>query len=148
MSWSTIHLGEVGAHAHDSEQEMFMFLVPLCMDSLKDFRQPPWIQDWKAYWCEHRESYGNGCSDIRLDVYLTNTERVSKFRKFLAAYQEWLSSFGKEISAEFINSKLSSMSIQFTRPISVESIQAFASKIEAVLIQDLSHDSVFLLRQE
>jgi hypothetical protein len=90
MSWSMIDYGEYWAHAHDSEQILFMSLAPEFLDSSPVFRDVKWLQEWKDYWLEHKDTHGNGCSDIDLSRLLSSAERITQFRSFLSGYKLWL----------------------------------------------------------
>ena len=143
MSWSIIVLGDYWAHAHDTEQILFMSLAPEFLDSSDEFRQVSWLQDWKAYWLEHKSAHGNGCSDIALERFLDTELKIRQFRSFLAHYKIWLAAFGDAIAAADINAKTDvPFYLIYTGPCSVDYLLAFATKIEDVLDGNLKNESV------
>lgn len=133
MSWSSIEYGPHWAHAHDTEQIIFMSFAPEFLDS-SPFRSVSWLQEWKTYWLEHKYSHGNGCCDIDLATHLRDEERVALFRRFLLDYRAWLSDLGEEIPANVMNAKTAVPGyINFLGPCRVEELIAFVTTIEAVL---------------
>src|SRR5688572_1031281 len=105
MSWSMIEFGDFWAHAHDTEQILFMSFASEFLDSSSEFQALPWLRQWQQYWVDHKSTHGNGCSDIDLPRFLDIQEKVIAFREFLQKYKTWLSKFGAEIPADIANEK-------------------------------------------
>ena len=145
MGWSIIDFGDYWAHAHDSEQILFMSLAPVFIDSSPALGSVAWLQAWKAYWLDHRKTYANGCSDIDLERFLDSSEKVILFRDFVNNYKSWLlGRFGEAIPAEEINAILdtSAWGMRFEAPCSVNDLLSFAAKIEDVVDGRLKNKSV------
>ena len=146
MSWSTIQYGELAAHAHDNEQEFFMHLAPAFLNSTNEYKDIQWLQDWKAYWIEHRESYVNGASDIEIHSYLATPGRVSLFQNFLTQYKVWIENHGELIPLPTIRSFFSPCDAKLiTEPCKTAWLIAFVDKINALLDNGSSHPSIFPL---
>ena len=134
MSWSMIQHEAHWAHAHESDQILFMTLASEFLESSAEFSDVNWLQTWKTYWREHKVLHVNGCTDIDLQTHLSNPQRVELFLCFLAAYRTWLSLFGEEIPAEVINAKTAVPDhLHFAAPCKVSDLLSFATKIELVL---------------
>jgi len=110
-----------------------MALAPEFLDSSIKYQNLGWLQEWKNYWIRHKDTHGNGCSDIDLAGFLIDESRVACFREFLRDYREWLDHFGDAISAGVMNSKLDIAHIRYDGPCSVKELTEFVSRIEAVL---------------
>lgn len=146
MSWSTIEFGDHFAYAHDWEQILFMSLAPPCLDYHEEFRDSQWLHEWKLYWIDHKDTHGNGCSDIELQIHLTSDEKIAEFRRFLSCYMEWIASFGTEIPVkrinEFINLKKGT---RMEKPCQTDELREFVAKILA-LLDGSDHASIHPLR--
>ena len=141
MSWSIITLGSMWAHAHDIEQVSFMYLAPIFLEQSDQYKNVPWLNKWKEYWKHHRSCYGNGCSDLDLESYLTCTERMNEFSHFLDQFSVWLNSLKDKLSDEYINRFLEGETYPGT--CNVSSLLQFANTIKAVLRQDTTNQNVF-----
>ena len=143
MSWSMIDFGDYWAHAHDSEQILFMSLASEFLDSSPEFSHVSWLQDWKLYWLDHKKNHGNGCSNIDLPRFLNSEEKIRQFRNFLYRYKIWLAEFGDAIPAEDINAKTDVPFFLFhIGPCRVSYLIAFASKVEDVLDGNTANEAV------
>jgi hypothetical protein len=143
MSWSTIRFGEYWAHAHDIDQILFMSLATEFLDSSVEFRGLAWLQEWKTYWLEHKETMGNGCGNIDLPRFLCTAERVVQFRRFLCKYQIWLQQFGSEIPVDEINRRTNvPEQLIHTKPCGVGRLLDFAATVEDTLNGNLKNASV------
>jgi hypothetical protein len=136
MSWSMFSFGDHWAHVHDIEQINFMALAPEFAETSEKYKQLPWLQAWRSYWLEHIGNHGNGCSDLNPDEFLTDAPRLNAFQVFLVEYAEWLSAFGAEIPAAYINKLLESSGTKYQQPLKVERQLKFARTIAAVLSGD------------
>ncbi len=87
-----ISFGSHWAHAHDTEQILFMTFAAEFLDQSR-FRSSEWLQTWKTYWEHHKRAHGNGCSDIDLEGNLSSSAKVQEFREFLDEYNEVLPLF-------------------------------------------------------
>jgi len=120
-----------------------MCLAPACMISLPKFNELSWFHDWKNYWIEHRFTYANGCSDINLPDYLSDTNKVQLFRQFIQQYTRWVETFGLYVTAEQLNGFTSTVNDEFfTAPYPTDKLTHFANKVIALLDSDLSHPSL------
>lgn len=139
-----IDLGDYWAHAHDSEQVLFMSLAPVFIESSPELRSVSWLQEWKTYWLDHRKTYVNGCSDIDLARFLDSEEKARQFRDFLANYRSWLRRYGEAIPAQEINAILdaSPWGMHYVEPCPVKYLLDFATKIEDVMDGRLENSSV------
>jgi hypothetical protein len=64
------------------------------------FRSTEWLQQWKAFWQEHKQTHGNGCSNIDVEGYLISPDRLGEFRAFIPEYRAWLTqTFGEFIES-------------------------------------------------
>jgi hypothetical protein len=90
MSWSMFTFRQHWAHAHDVEQDAFMALAAMYVEADPTWRDVGWLRDWQTFWLESAGQQGNGCSDLRADDFLTDDERVARFREFLRRYRSWL----------------------------------------------------------
>ena len=143
MSWSMIDYGEYWAHAHDADQILFMTLASEFLESSSEFMAVTWLQEWKAYWLEHKATHGNGCSDIDFRSYLQDDQRIEVFRKFLGAYRSWLSQFGDGIPAEVINAKTAvPFYLYHTEPCRTSALLTFAATVEDVLSGNIENELV------
>jgi hypothetical protein len=137
-----IDFGGKWASAHDWEQILFMSLAPRCLDRFPEFRKAGWLQDWEAYWVDHKMSHANGCTDIALDAFLDSQEKVAIFRRFLAKYDTWLSGFGESIPTEVINEWTGVKGITAHGPCEVSYLKEFTGKVRALLAGDVTHPAV------
>ncbi|MFD0725649.1 hypothetical protein [Lysobacter brunescens] len=134
MGWSMIDYGEYWAHAHDSDQILFMTFASEFLDSSSEFVGETWLQDWKIYWLEHKADHANGCCDLDLQSHLLDGRRIKVFRDFLAAYRSRISRYGDEIPAEVINLKTAvPFYLQQMGPSRTSDLLAFVTTIEDLL---------------
>jgi hypothetical protein len=129
-------------HAHDFTQVTFMALAPEFIDSSNKYRNIEWLCGWKKYWVEHKISHVNGCADIDLNSFLTDSSRIETFKKFLHDYSIWVSEFGTEISPEIINSKINLTGMYYTKPCKVEDLTSFAGLIWDVISGNMDNNKV------
>jgi len=133
------------AHAHDSEQILYMSLASEFLDSSHEFQNVAWLQEWKAYWLDHKNTHANGCSDIQLSRFLPTIDRIELFRHFLHKYELWLQQLGVEISAHEINRKTDMpRRLKYVESCRIADLVAFATTIEDVLNGNVQNARVHL----
>jgi hypothetical protein len=130
MSWSMFSFRGHWAHAHDVEQDAFMALASMYVEADPACRDLPWLRDWQAFWLASAGRQGNGCSDLRADDFLTDDERVARFRQVLGRYRSWLVAMGPVLPVVV--------------DIPAERLIDFAATVDAVLAGDETHPRVRL----
>ena len=137
MSWSMIHFAGRRAHAHDDDQELFMALASAFLASSSAFDDISWLHEWRAYWLDHLQTYGNGCSDVALERFLDSDEKKRLFKDFLNQYRGWLGRYGEAIPADEVNLILAHRpepwGLRFLKPCRVEPLLDFVTTIEGVI---------------
>lgn len=96
-----VHYGDRWARAHDVQQNAFMQLAAMFAAANPSYRDHPWFGDWWREWLTVAGNQGNGLSDVLLNEYLTDGERVEVFLEFLREYRTWVAAVGPVVEWEF-----------------------------------------------
>ena len=142
MSWSMIDFKNAWAHAHDWEQVLFMSLAPEVLGKSDRFSATKWLQEWKEYWIEHKETHVNGCSNIDLERFLISSEKIDEFIDFTFEYDDYARGFGDEIPADELNARINLKGMFLIKPCGVSELLDFTNKVRAVIKNDFAHDKV------